>query len=82
MKLVRYIYPTDGNIRIEEARITGVPGKKIICNRIEIFNVHGNLVWVIRELKNLKLLKLQSGFYLVKEKDINGRVLNSRKVIF
>ncbi len=81
MKLVRYIYPTDGNFRIEETRIPGVPGEKIMCNRIEIFNVHGDLVWIIRELKNLKFHKLQRGFYLVKEKDINGRVIKSSKVI-
>ncbi len=85
MKLVRYIYPIDGHITVEEEKVTEPRGRitkpKGRSGRIEIFNIHGDLVRIIRELKKIKMLNLQHGFYLIREKDINGRVIKSRKVI-
>ncbi len=85
MKLVRYIYPIEGRVIVKEEKITELRDRITKTNdrsgRIEIFNIHGDLVRIIRELKKIKMLNLQHGFYLIREKDINGRVIKSRKVI-
>jgi len=86
MRLIRYIHPPSGRVTIEEKSILFSPQKiiteKADGNRIEIYNIQGDLVRVITDRNNIKLLKLQKGFYLLREKDITGRVISSSKLIF
>ncbi len=85
MKLVRYVYPIEGNVVVEEWNAAGNCKRstkmKNISGRYEIFNIHGDMVTIARELKMIKMLNLQNGYYLIREKDINGRVVNSRKIV-
>ncbi|MFO7923545.1 MAG: T9SS type A sorting domain-containing protein [Bacteroidales bacterium] len=86
MKLIRFIYPVSGKVTIQEKNFpltarknySATPGN----NRIEIYNAHGNLVCITNDRKNIGLLKLQKGFYLLREKDTAGRIVNSRKLEF
>ncbi len=86
MKLVRYIYPPDGKVRVE-GKILPVSNQKILrsagkTNRIEIFNIQGDLLSVITDREKINRLKLQKGFYLLREKDETGRIISSRKLVF
>jgi hypothetical protein len=86
MKLLRCIYPLTGRIIVEEINPPFVrvkpsptrPEKK----RIEIYNVNGDLVSITSDRAQLKKLKLQEGFYLLREKDMNGRIISSGKLVF
>lgn len=85
MKLLRYIYPLSGinskekdsfpRLQIKENPITDSNN-----NRFEIFNLHGEIICITRKLK-MNNLKLEKGFYLIKEKDENGKFIKSSKLI-
>ena len=86
MRLIRYIYPLDGRVRVE-GKILPVSNQKIIrsavtSNRIEIFNIHGDLLSVITDREKINQLKLQKGFYLLREKDMTGRIISKSKLVF
>lgn len=86
MKLIRFIYPVSGKVTIHEQIFPLTAGKNYSAtpanNRIEIYNVNGNLVCITNDRKKIRLLKLRKGFYLLREKDTAGRIINSRKLEF
>jgi hypothetical protein len=45
--------------------------------RIEILNSEGNIVGIVTKRSLVKMLNLEQGFYLVREKNKNSRVINS-----
>jgi hypothetical protein len=85
MKIVRYIYPPDGRVRVEGKILPvsnpGIIRSAVTTNRIEIFNIQGDLLSVIRDREKINRLKLQKGFYLLREKDLTGRIISSRKLV-
>ncbi len=86
MKLVRCIYPPAGKVKVEEKNLPFSDNINSLLsvnrNRIEIFNIHGDLVYIVTDSKKIKQLKLQKGFYLIREKDISGTIIKSEKLVF
>lgn len=86
MKFLRYIHSPCGKITIEEefppSSQKTSSTSKTVNNRIEIFNVHGDLVCIVADKAMIKKLHLQKGFYLVREKDTNGVIVKSTKMVF
>jgi hypothetical protein len=85
MKLIRYIYPPDGQVLLESADLSSSGSIKsfpVRINRIEIYNIQGELVCICNSMAKIKLLKLQKGFYLLKKMDRRGRVITSNKIVF
>lgn len=86
MRLISYKYLPDGRVQVEEKKLpfssetdcAQTAGK----SRIEIFNIHGDLICIIPGKESLKLLKLQKGFYLLREVDHTGRIINRSKLAF
>ena len=75
------MYPMTGEATMEERNFqrpdmidTSHGSKK---NKIEIHNSEGNLVGVVTKRSLIKMLNLEQGFYLVREKDKNSRIMNS-----
>jgi hypothetical protein len=85
MKIVRCIYPPAGKVIVEGIDLTGEDIKSPFTNyksRLEIYNIHGELVCITNDREKIKKLKLNKGFYLLRETDMAGRVLNSNKIVF
>lgn len=86
MKFLRYIHSPCGKITIEEEfpPFSRKPKStsKTANNKIEIFNVHGELVCIVADKAMIKKLHLQKGFYLLREKDTNGVIVKSTKMVF
>jgi hypothetical protein len=86
MKLIRYIYPLTGKVVVESVslecpvQIESVPGTH--RNRIELYNIQGELVCIANDRSKIKLLKLQKGFYLLREMDRTGKVIHCDKIEF
>lgn len=85
MKSLKSIYPQTGIIQKSKQTI---PSFKIVKNsktessnkRFEIFNIHGEIVCITRDLRRNNL-QLEKGFYLIKEKDQNGMFIKNSKLI-
>jgi predicted transcriptional regulator len=80
MKLM-IMYPMASE-NITEEKSTYVPSqtermKGSRKNKIEVHNSEGNLVGIVSKRSLLKMLNLEQGFYLVREKDKNNRTINS-----
>lgn len=60
--------------------IESVPG--IPKNRIELYNIQGELVCIANDRSKIMLLKLQKGFYLLREMDRTGKVIHCDKIEF
>jgi hypothetical protein len=80
MKLM-IMYPITGETTMEENKFrrpdiinTSHGSRK---NKIEIHNSEGNLVGVVTKRSLIKMLNLEQGFYLVRERDKNSRIINS-----
>jgi hypothetical protein len=83
MKIVRCIYPPAGKVIVEGIDLTGEEIKNpTYKSRLEIYNIHGELVCITNDREKIKKLKLNKGFYLLRETDMAGRVLNSNKIVF
>lgn len=86
MKFLRYIHSPCGKITIEEEPSSLSPKtystSGTICGRIEIYNIHGELVCVVTDKAMIRKLQLKKGFYLVREKDTNGVIVKSTKMVF
>jgi hypothetical protein len=86
MKLIRYIYPLTGKAVVENvslccpAQREPAPGHH--KNRIELYNIQGELVCIANDRSKIKLLKLQKGFYLLREMDRTGKVIHCDKIEF
>jgi hypothetical protein len=86
MKLIRYIYPLSGKVVVESMSLQcpvpteSGPGKH--KNRIELYNIQGELVCIANDRSKIKLLKLQKGFYLLREMDRTGKVIHCDKIEF
>jgi hypothetical protein len=85
MRVIRYIYPHHGRISIENIAFRPSDDEVILTecrkNRIEIYNLQGDLVRVIASRKEIRQLKLQKGFYLLRETDFSGRIINNSKLV-
>ncbi len=83
MRVIRYIYPHHGSISIENITFRPSDHEVIITgrNRIEIYNLQGDLVRVIASRKEIRMLNLQKGFYLLRETDVSGRVITNSKLV-
>ncbi len=86
MKFISYIHPPAGNVTVEERilpfKYHGIVGSRVKGNRIEIFNINGDLLSVITDREKINQLKLQKGFYLLREKDMTGRIISKSKLVF
>ena len=86
MRVIRYIYPHHGRISIEKFSFHPSDHEVIITEkgkkRIEIYNLQGDLVRVIASREEIRMLNLQKGFYLLRETDVSGRVINNSKLVF
>jgi hypothetical protein len=86
MKLIRYIYPLTGKVIVESVSLRcpvkreSAPGTH--KNRIELYNIQGELVCITNDRSKIKLLKLQKGFYLLRETDRTGKVIHCDKIVF
>lgn len=84
MKLIRYIYPLTGKVIVEKVSPPDSGIKETVTgsrkNRIEIYNSQGELVSITTDRTKIKFLKLQKGFYLLKEMDKTGKVIHSDKL--
>lgn len=80
MKLMK-MYPMAGDAVTEE-KTSNFPSHSSLIkgsrrNKIEVHNSEGNLVGIVSKKSLLKMLNLEQGFYFVREKDKNNRVVNS-----
>jgi hypothetical protein len=86
MELIRYIYPLSGKVVVESVSLQDSGIKEIAPetrkNRIELYNIQGELVCITNDRSKIKLLKLQKGFYLLREMDRTGKVIHSDKIEF
>ena len=86
MRLIRYIHPIAGRVIVEERilpfKYQGIIRSGVTGNRIEIFNIQGDLLSVITDREKINRLKLQKGFYLLREKDMTGRIISNSKLVF
>ena len=84
MKLIRYIYPLTGKVIVERVSLPGSAIKEPAIvnrkNRIEIYNTQGELVSITTDRSKIRFLKLQKGFYLIREMDRTGKVIHSDKL--
>lgn len=71
---------------VEEAKLPFEVKNNLVSaplkNKLEICNVHGNLICIINDKEMIKDLNLQAGFYLLREKDLTGKIIKSSKLIF
>lgn len=86
MKLIRYIYPLTGKVVVESVSLQCPGITKSVPenhnNRIELYNIQGELVCITNDRSKIKLLKLQKGFYLLREMDLTGKVIHCDKIEF
>ncbi len=86
MRFISYIHPPAGKVTVEERippfKYQGIIRSRVTGNRIEIFNIHGDLLSVISDREKINQLKLQKGFYLLREKDMTGRIISTSKLVF
>jgi hypothetical protein len=80
MKLM-IMYPMAGD-SITDERKSNLPSHSELIkgsrkNKIEVHNSEGNIVGIVSKKSLLKMLNLEQGFYFVREKDKNNRVINS-----
>ncbi|MGF1585069.1 MAG: hypothetical protein ACFCUM_07095 [Bacteroidales bacterium] len=80
MKLM-IMSPMAGDAMTEE-NTSGLPSHSSLKNgsgkgKIEVHNSEGNLVGIVSKKSLLKMLNLEHGFYYVREKDKNNRIVNS-----
>ncbi len=85
MKSLKSIYPLSGIIQKRKQTISGFqivkrPKTESRNRRFEIFNIHGEIICITKELRR-NTLQLEKGFYLIKEKDQNGRFIKNSKLI-
>jgi hypothetical protein len=75
------MHPLSGEITQDENKIQTPPRDRerpgSRKNKIEIHNSEGNLVGIVTKKELIKMLNLEQGFYYVKEKDKNSRIINS-----
>jgi hypothetical protein len=75
------MHPLNGEIAQDDFKIQAPasnkqrPGSR--KSRIEIHNSEGNLVGIVTKKELIKMLNLEQGFYYVREKDKNSRIINS-----
>ncbi len=86
MKILRFTYPPSGRFSLEELPSGNYRSKKHAGTpekvRIEIFNIHGEFVYIFNDREKVRNLKLPEGFYLVKEKNSKGDIINTEKLVF
>lgn len=86
MRILRYIYPANGRVIAEEINVSQIIRPPVThetgTSRIEIYNNHGDLICIMNNRRKLGMLKLQRGFYLLRELDQKGRVIKSDKLVF
>jgi predicted transcriptional regulator len=80
MKLM-IMYPLAGETITEEKNSNLTSHSEVMKgsgkNKIEVHNSEGNLVGIVSKKSLLKMLNLEQGFYYVREKDRNNRIINS-----
>jgi hypothetical protein len=80
MKLM-IMYPLAGEAITDEKK-SSLPSPSDVLkgsrkNKIEVHNSEGNIVGIVSKKSLLKMLNLEQGFYFVREKDKNNRIINS-----
>jgi hypothetical protein len=82
MKILRFTYPPSGRSSLEEISLKShrkdTTEEKV---RIEICNIQGEFVYIFNDREKIKNLRLPEGFYFIREKDLNGNVLKTSKLV-
>lgn len=85
MKLLRYIIAPSGENELEAVPLAHGRSKEAISKkvrRIEIFNIQGDMICIVKDTKMIGTLNLQPGFYLIREVDGNGVIVKRSKLVF